>query len=292
MTVRFGILGELRVETAERAVRLGPPKQRLLLAVLLCQLDQPVPVPALVDALWECDPPASAVENVRSYVHRLRRLLGTHVELRGGNGGYGLVADPTSVDAHRFTDFARRGEAALARDDPATAKSLLRQALGLWRGRPFAGLEPVAALATESMRLEEHRFSVVELCVDAELRLGGGAELVSDLRSMVAAQPYRERYWCQLMTALYRSARRADALAAYQEARTVLADDLGIDPGPELTALYLAILRDEPTPPGDAQPTPFQGRLVTRGPRRRQPTCCPPRRPGRWPRGPQARRRG
>lgn len=286
MTVRFGILGELRVEAAERTVRLGPPKQRLLLAVLLCQLDRPVSVPSLVDALWECRPPASAVENVRSYVHRLRRLLGAGVELRGGNGGYGLIVDPASVDAHRFTDLARRGESALARDDPTVARSLLRQALALWRGRPFAGLEPAAVLATESTRLEEHRLSVAELWVDAELRLGGGAELVSDLRSMVAVHPYRERYWCQLMTALHRSARRADAIAAYHQARTVLAEDLGIDPGVELTALYLSILRDEPPPTAGAS-----GRFVTRGPERRRPTCCPPRRPARWPRGPQARRR-
>jgi len=116
MTVRFGILGELRVEAAERTVRLGPPKQRLLLAVLLCQLDRPVSVPSLVDALWECRPPASAVENVRSYVHRLRRLLGAGVELRGGNGGYGLIVDPASGidEIGRMHQHARRSRPGLA----------------------------------------------------------------------------------------------------------------------------------------------------------------------------------
>lgn len=226
-----------------RSLDLGPPKQRLLLAVLVCHLGNTVRVPTLIHALWGDDPPRSARENLRFYVHRLRKVLGPETVRRRGRAGYALVCDPESVDAHRFTGLVRRGEAALTDGEATTARRLLAAALNLWRGTPFADVDESAVLQKEAERLEEYRLSAVERYVDAEIQTGSGAAVIAELRSLVAAHPYRERYWGQLMTALCRAGRRAEALAAFRDARAVLVGDLGVDPGAELTDVHLAILR-------------------------------------------------
>ena len=242
MSIR--VLGGLEVDLAGRAVDLGSPKVRVLLAVLLCRAGAVVPVTELVDAVWPLRPPQSAADNLRSYVHRLRRLLGAEAILHRG-GGYGFMLDPLTVDARRFVDYLARADAARSGGDLVAARAGYRAGLGLWRGEPFAGLPREPIVVREAQWLDEQRLAAWERRADVELRLGGHVELVADLISLVAEQPYRERLRGQLMLALHRSGRAADALAAYRELRRILADELGVEPGRELADLHRDLLRDD-----------------------------------------------
>src|SRR6185312_14556486 len=179
-------------EVAGRPLSLDAPKLRVVLAVLLCRLGEAVPVSDLVDAVWPEDPPAAAAENLRYYVHQLRKLLGADRLVRRGRA-YSLVADPATVDARRFAGLVGQADAAVIADELDAARRAYRQGLALWRGRPFAGLPDEPSLAGETLRLEEERLTAIERCVDVELRLGLPAQLVPELVTLVGEQPFRER---------------------------------------------------------------------------------------------------
>ena len=241
--VELRLLGPIEVERDGAASALGGQKPRALLAVLALEPGRVVSVDRLVEALWPGDPPETAAHAVQVYVSQLRKALGPVIATRAP--GYVLELDPEHVDVHRFSRLAQEGRAALETGDAAAAEVALREALALWRGPALADFvyEPFAQ--TQIARLEELRTVVVEERIDADLALGRHAELVSELEALVQAEPLRERPRAQLMLALYRSGRQADALAAYRAARETLVEELGIDPGPELRELEAAILRQD-----------------------------------------------
>ena len=237
------LLGPIEVERGGDPVALGGQKPRALLAVLALDPGRVVSVDRLVEALWPGDPPETAPHAVQVYVSQLRKALGPVIATRPP--GYVLDVDPERVDSHRFSRLAQEGRGALDADDAATAELVLREALALWRGPALSDFlyEPFAQ--TQIARLEELRTTVVEDRIDADLALGRHLELVSELEALVQAERLRERPRAQLMLALYRSGRQADALAAYRDARDTLVDELGIEPGPELRELEAAILRQD-----------------------------------------------
>jgi DNA-binding SARP family transcriptional activator/tetratricopeptide (TPR) repeat protein len=239
------VLGPVVVIGPQGPVALGPTKQRLLLAVLLTRPGAVVTTVELVDSLWGAAPPPSARENLRSYIHHLRRLLGADRLTGGGRPGYGLHVDVGELDAADAADLVRTGLAALTAGDAAGGGAQLRQALALWRGEPFAGLDESPALAAEVARLQELRLTALEHRIGADLDQGCSAEVTAELTELVRAYPYRERFGAQLMIALYRSGRQADALTTYRALRDQLADDLGIEPGADLRELHRAILRND-----------------------------------------------
>ncbi len=237
------LLGPIEAERDGVPVALGGPKPRTLLAVLALEPGRVVSVDRLVEALWPGEPPETAAHAVQVYVSQLRKALGPVIATRAP--GYELELAPERVDLHRFARLTQDGRAALEGGDPVSAEGALREALALWRGPALADFlyEPFAQ--TEIARLEELRTVTLEERIEADLALGRHAELVSELEALVAAQPLRERPRAQLMLALYRSGRQADALAAYRTARETLVEELGIDPGPELRELEAAILRQD-----------------------------------------------
>lgn len=200
----------------------------------------------LVDCLWESRRPASADVNLRSLIHQLRAVLGAGCITHDRPGGYALTIRPDQVDAEEFVSIVETGRTALAGGDASTASRQLHRALALWRGEPFADLAGEPALRVEIMRLNECRANALEHRFDADLALGLHRELISELTATAARFPFRERFHGQLMLALYRSGRQAEALQTYRAARAALIDDLGLTPGAELSALHEAMLRADP----------------------------------------------
>jgi DNA-binding SARP family transcriptional activator/class 3 adenylate cyclase len=252
--VEFRILGPLEVLDAQgRPLTLGGPKQRSLLAVLLLHAGRVVAVERLIDELWGQDPPDTAAHSLQVYVANLRKVLEPHRSRRAAGGvlqtrppGYLVEVGPEKVDFTRFERLVVEGRAALAAGDPAQAAQLLGDAVGLWRGPALADVSLAASGRGEVVRLEERRLAAVEDRIEAELALGRHRELVGELQALVAAQPLRERLYGQLMVALYRSGRQADALEAYRQTRETLAEELGIDPSRALQELERAILAQDP----------------------------------------------
>ncbi|UBU13751.1 BTAD domain-containing putative transcriptional regulator [Nonomuraea gerenzanensis] len=231
------ILGPLEALADGTALDLGAAKQQVILGVLLLHPNRVVSAGRLVDEVWGEAPPPSAAKVVQGYVSGLRRVLGGDAIVTRGRG-YLAVVPPGALDAERFERLAREGREA----DPAAAAGLFRQALSLWRGEALAGLAFRSSAAGEVERLTEQRIGVTEELMEAELALGGGAALVPGLRELVAAHPYRERPRAQLMLALYRSGRQAEALAVYRDTRRLLAAELGLEPGPELRRMERLVL--------------------------------------------------
>jgi WD40 repeat protein/DNA-binding SARP family transcriptional activator len=263
--MRFQVLGPLEVEADDGPVVLGGPKERLLLALLLTRPNQVVSVEALIRGLWGEHPPLTATKTLQSHVKRLRRALepgrarGTAGEvLVTRQPGYLLRVAPGALDAARFEELTTAGRRALTDGSVELAGSLLREALGLWRGQAFEEFLDTDFGAAESDRLAELRLVALEDRIEADLRLGRHRELVAELEGLVHDQPLRERLWAQLLLALYRSGRQADALLAYQRARSVLVEELGIDPGAELRRLHAAVLAQDPAldSPPTAEPGP------------------------------------
>jgi DNA-binding SARP family transcriptional activator len=238
--LEFRILGPLEVLDDGVSVPLGGQKQRALLAVLLVRRGQVVPAERLIADLWGETAPRTAPTSLQNFVSQLRKLLGAEtIETRAP--GYRLRAGPEHVDLGRFERLVREARTA----EPEERARLLREALALWRGTPLADFvyEPFAQ--GEIMRLEDLRLATVEDRIDADLARGLHADVVGELDALVAEHPLRERLRAQLMLALYRSGRQAEALQAFQEARSVLVDELGIDPSPDLQRLHASILRQE-----------------------------------------------
>jgi DNA-binding SARP family transcriptional activator len=251
--MRFHVLGPLEVEADDGPLVLGGPKERLLLALLLTRPNQVVSVEALVRGLWGEQPPPTAAKTLQSHVKRLRRALepgrarGAAAEvLVTRQPGYLLRVAPRALDATRFEELTAQARRALADGHADSAASLLHEALGLWRGQPFEEFLDADVAVAEADRLAELRRAAVEDRIEADLRQGRHRELVAELEGLVREQPLRERLWAQLLLALYRAGRQADALLAYQRARSILVEELGIDPGAELRRLHAAVLAQDP----------------------------------------------
>jgi DNA-binding SARP family transcriptional activator len=239
-SVAFFILGPLEARERQGRLALGPPTQRALLALLLLNANRVVLLERLIDQLWGERAPETAAHAIRVYVSRLRKVLGNDIlETRGG--GYIVHIAPQQLDLARFEANVDNALKDLAAGAALRAADELRDALALWRGPALADLE-LEALAFERERLEELRLAIVTARIDADLALGRHAELVPELEALVREHPFRERFCEQLMSALYRSGRQAEALDAYQRTRRRLADELAIEPGRRLRELQQAIL--------------------------------------------------
>jgi DNA-binding SARP family transcriptional activator len=262
------VLGPMRAIRAGRDLPLGGPKQRSVLALLLLEAGHVVPSERLVDELWRGRPPPGAAKTLRSYVSRLRTLLRPDAVLIARGRGYVLELQQTQVDAVRFELLLTEGQAALARGAVRVAADRFWEGFALWYGRAFGDVADIASLTLESRRLEELRLTALEGRIEAELDLGLHAQLVGQLETLVDEHPLRERFWRQLVLALYRCERQADALATYRRARELLAGELGLEPSEELRRLEQAVLRQDVPPAArrlqrhnlPAQLTSFVGR--------------------------------
>ncbi|MGV9776920.1 BTAD domain-containing putative transcriptional regulator [Streptosporangium sp. NPDC003464] len=243
--LRVGVLGPLALDTAAGPTRVGGARLRALLARLVLDAGRAVRPATLVEALWGEVAPADHLHALQSLVSRLRRVLGDPGLLTSGPAGYRLAVGPDAVDAVRFERLARAGRRAHAQSRPAEAAATLREALSLWRGPALADVREAPFAAAEAERLERARLATLEDRVEAELALGADPDLVAELESLTAAHPLRERLHAQLIRALALNGRGAEALAAYQRVRGLLADSFGSDPGPQLQEAHLAVLRGE-----------------------------------------------
>src|SRR6266498_2801800 len=239
--LHFAVLGPLEVRDGLGPLALGPPKQRTLLGVLLARPNVALGYDQLVAALWGAGPPRTALQNLHVYVYHLRRVLGDQRRVERRGAAYALLVRQGELDAQRFEALADQARQARAPD-----RELLRQALALWRGPAFADLGEVDVLREAARRLEERRLGLLEERIETDLAAGRHAALVEELTGLVGEYPLRERFHAQLMLALYRAGRQAEALAAYQDARRLLVAQLGLEPGPELRRLEQAILRADP----------------------------------------------
>ncbi|MDG4806541.1 BTAD domain-containing putative transcriptional regulator [Micromonospora sp. WMMD1120] len=270
--MRFRILGPTRVLHADgREIPVGGPRLRTLLALLVLDAGRVVPAERLIDGLYGDRPPRGAANALQSQVSRLRQALsGAHDPVEFHTAGYRLAVDPDDVDAYRFERLAGVGRRALADGDWSRAATVLREALELWRGDALADVPGASAQAA---RLDELRLAAVEDRVEADLALGAYAGLAGELRELVVAHPLRERSRGQLLRVLAALGRPAEALTEFEDARRVLAEQLGVDPSAELAAIHLAVLRGEHGRPvresaGAALPsqlTTFVGREVELG---------------------------
>jgi WD40 repeat protein/DNA-binding SARP family transcriptional activator len=242
--VQFRLLGPLEVTGDDGPIALGGTKQRTVLALLLLRANALVPAERLIDEVWADDPPAAVRNVLQSYVSRLRKALGAE-RLEHRPGGYVMHADADEIDVRCFEALVDEGRARSA-TDPESAVHTLRRADALWRGRALDDLADQPSLRADIARLEELRVAAAEARVVAELALGRHAELVPELEALTARHPLREGLWAHLMTALYRSGRKADALAVYRRARSALVEELGLEPSAELRRLEQQVLQQDP----------------------------------------------
>jgi predicted ATPase/DNA-binding SARP family transcriptional activator len=256
------LLGHLEVEVSGESVRFEGAKQRTLFAALALRAPDAVSVDELVEALWGGEPPAGAAQALQKQVSRLRGNLGAAGSLVSHKPpGYALQIDPVAVDSRRFEELVRTARVALGRDEPERAAADLQEALALWRGEALADYRFDEFAQVEIARLEELRAEAIEERMATDLALGGAEDLVGDLQALVAAHPLRERLRGQLMLALYRAGRQAEALETMRAGRQLFVDELGIEPGPELRRLERMILAHDPELSGDRPPGGLLGRL-------------------------------
>ena len=262
--MEFRILGALEVVVEGKPLPPGSRQQQAILAQLLIEAGRVVPAEQLIDELWADSAPRAARNTLHTYVARLRKLLGRE-RLETRPPGYLLRVAAGELDARNFERLVADGRRALAGGNLAAAETF-EDALRLWRGPCLVNLSGYRFADAARVRYEELRLEALELRADAALAQGRHAELISDLERVLGEHPLRERAWSQLMLALYRSGRQADALAAYHRARRVLTDELGLEPGPELRDLEQRILHQEPTlaPPavGPAAPATSRPQLT------------------------------
>ncbi|MDP4502682.1 AfsR/SARP family transcriptional regulator [Nonomuraea turcica] len=238
--LEFRLLGSIDACVGGRRLEIGPRKRRFVLAALLLDLNRPVPVERLIDAVWEGGPPDSARMTVQGHVYRLRK---SGVRVESDPAGYVLCADPDHVDALRFRRLAARA----AQEPGEPGADLLETALALWRGPALGGPGGGMPLEVAGVELEEARLAAVEELARRRLTLGQPERAVAPLRAMVTAEPRQERLVSLLMTAFYRLGRQAEALELYERTRRLLADQLGVDPGAELQATFEALLSGHTT---------------------------------------------
>lgn len=252
--IEIRLLGPVEIEQSGERIQLEGSKQRTLFVLLALRAPEAVSGDELLDALWGDDAPAGAVQALQKQVSRLRRQLGEGLAVRHRPAGYALELDPLAIDSHRFEQLLDRARAALVRDEPAPAAADLREALALWRGDALADHRFDDFAQHEIARLEELRIEAIEERLAADLACGRDSDLIGELGLLVAEHPLRERLRAQLMLALYRAGRQAEALETMRSGRRMLVDELGIEPGPELRRLEQMILAHDPelsaAPPG------------------------------------------
>ncbi len=237
------LLGPLEVEVGGAQLRFEGAKQRRLFAMLALRAPDAVSADDLIEALWGTESPPGVVQALQKQISRLRRQLDSHdLAVRHQPAGYSLDIDPRVIDVHRFEDLVQRGRVALGRNDPQSAVIDLQAALALWRGEALADHRFDEFAQREIARLEELRVEAIEDRLAADLANGRDSDLVGELRTLVSEHPLRERLRGQLMVALYRSGRQAEALETMRTGRQLLVDELGIEPGPELRELERMIL--------------------------------------------------
>jgi predicted ATPase/DNA-binding SARP family transcriptional activator len=263
--MRFGVLGAVAAWQPDGTqVAVGGPRSRTLLALLALEAGRFVPAERLIDGMYGEYPPDGAANALQSQVSRLRTALKESAPVEFTAAGYRLAVEPDEVDVHCFERLAREGRALLKTGEHARAATTLGEALALWRGAAFTDLTDAPFAAAQATRLEELRAEAVDDHVEARLALGQAEDVLAGLRETVTAQPLRERPRAQLVRALAAGGRPADALAAFEDARRTLADELGADPGPDLAEAHLAVLRGDGEKPVisalPAQLTSFVGR--------------------------------
>jgi DNA-binding SARP family transcriptional activator/tetratricopeptide (TPR) repeat protein len=272
-----GVLGPLLIRSEGAEVLVPAPKQRVILAALALRAGQVASYDELAEIIWDGRPPAGGRVAIRNYVKRLRQIMGPVAGRRiiTRDPGYALEATPGEVDALRFTALCAAGGEAIRSGDPdgaSQAWDMLTEALGLWRGNPLVDVPSNVLITAEVPRLDALRMQAQEWRMDAGLAQGRHSELVSELTQLARDHPWRERFHAQLMLALYRCGRQAEALAAYQRTRRLLVDELGVEPGRELRDLQVGILaadsrlaapgswtRDYPGPDAPAALSPGPG---------------------------------
>jgi DNA-binding SARP family transcriptional activator len=279
--MRFRLLGPLEIRAGEDWLGIGAPKWRAVLAALLVKAGQIVPADVLINEVWPDTPPAKAGNLISIYVLRLRRLLGdtdsTLLVTRAP--GYMLRLAPGDTDAQVFEDLVRAGRRAYAAGDPEQAAAQLAEALALWHGSPLADVPATTLVETEAERLADLRLDAAELRVTAELACGSHAQVIPELRRLLADHSLRENLWLLLMRALDGAGRHAEALEAYGQARSVLAEELGVDPGAELRQCYAELLAKDEALTKDAGDAPgsISAGTVTAGSRPPAPAAAEPR---------------
>ncbi|MFF3767173.1 BTAD domain-containing putative transcriptional regulator [Streptomyces sp. NPDC001922] len=253
--LRFRILGPLEASADGERISLGGAVQERVLSVLLLEPGLVVPMPRLVEAAWEHDPPATASHQVRKAVSDLRRRMPGDGIISTEGSGYRVTVTAAQLDLLEFNDRIRAADRALREERRPEAAAELEAALALWHGSALSG-QGGSVIASAATALEERRLVATEELFDLRLGLGLSGELVADLRALVSAHPLRETFHGHLMLALYRNGRKAEALNEYARVRELLADQLGVDPGPPLARLHQDILRDDP---GLVPPQPSAG---------------------------------
>ena len=253
--MRFRILGPLEVNTGENWTSIGAAKWRAVLACLLLRPGQVVSTDTLTDELWGNNPPARASNLISIYVLRLRRLIGDSDGrvLRTRSPGYQLLLGPDDLDTQHFGILMSQGREALTAGDPEQAARLLADSLALWRGRALADVPPSAFVDAEAERLDELHLAALELRIEADIGCDRGSLAIPDLRRLLTDQPLKEKLWLLLIRALDGAGRRAEALGAYEQARTAIADQLGVDPGPEMQQAFQRLLSGAAAPPPPAE---------------------------------------
>jgi DNA-binding SARP family transcriptional activator len=242
--LRFSILGPLEIiDDAGWPVTVSRRLHRAALSLLLLNARRPCSAASLIAGLWGDEPPLRPETSLRSCIYGIRKVLPDAGRLTTHPSGYLIAVGPSELDLDDFRDLARRGREALDGGNPVTAAALLRQAAALWREPALADLPAIAA----KQRLLDQRKEAQEALTDARLAVGEHRPLLAELRSAVTADPVQEHAWAQLITALYRSGARAEALAAFGRLRITLISAYGIDPGPELQELHRRVLADDPT---------------------------------------------
>ena len=258
--MQIGILGPLQASTGAGPIGIAGTRLRALVTRLALAAPAPVPTAELLDAVWPDAPPADPLNALQSLVSRLRRVIGEAAEVQPVPGGYRLAVAAADVDATVFGELVATGRRELRQGRPDLARDELTRALHLWRGEPLADAADGAYATGARARLVDLRLDAQIDLIEARLRLGSAADVVTDLEQLVAAHPLRERLAGQLMRALALTGRQADALAVHERLRDRLAGELGVDPGAEVQAVHLAVLRGEITGTAGADPAATRSR--------------------------------
>jgi DNA-binding SARP family transcriptional activator/tetratricopeptide (TPR) repeat protein len=279
MDIRFGLLGPLQVQVDDRDILVSAARQRVLLVALLLRRGRAVPAAQLADLVWDDQPPQGSAVTLRSYVMRLRQVLGHAAghRITTATNGYQIEASEEELDVARYNALFRLGDAAADAGAWEQASELFTQAEGLWRGRPLEDISCQALQVTEVPRLEQLRLQVIQRRIEADLYLGRPLRVIPELVSLTSEHPLHEAFHAQLMLALHHSGRQADALAAYGKARDILVSEAGIEPGSDLRQLHRRLLAGAPLP--GQRRAGFAGAPAPSPPRYR-PEQLPPPPPG------------